>query len=480
VIALAMLAMAAQAQASCAVQGTIVDGVSGNGLARVRVYAVSEGNAAAVLRRSGEGGRFCFEQLTAGKYRVEARRSGYLDGEGPAVEVARGRAMPDVRVKLLRRPVVSGTVLRPDGQPAPGSELSVWRRNRTGPYQVSIIETDDRGMFRLSDLAPGTYYLSAKRNLQANDQRTVEYLNNKGERPRVQEAPTYFPGVLAFAEARPIVLKAGQEVNGILIGLREGTPRRLSGRVVGFSEDLTFEILPLEEGQEGVSFTPAPDGQFMRGDLAPGKYVVYVDGDSRRAEQVVDLTNGDVDGMVVQPQPTFAIPVTVTGGDGSKLTLMNTGARRELHRIDHGQISGLLPGVYRLWMTFPPSWYIKSVTLKGKPVAPDRVELSGAQDGPLEVALSSGMARIDGHLTEATSGPVTIVLAHGEEWRVEQTDLEGRFTFAAVVPGKYRIYAVEGFDEDSWDADAGAALPGTDVELAEREVRRLALPVVHQ
>src|SRR4051812_49066742 len=64
--------------AACALEGTVTDGVTGKPLPGVRVYARVQGDdtGPAYLRRSDAQGRFCFERLAPGTYRVIAQHLG--------------------------------------------------------------------------------------------------------------------------------------------------------------------------------------------------------------------------------------------------------------------------------------------------------------------------------------------------------------------------------------------------------------------
>ena len=66
---------------ACALEGTVTDAATGKPIAAVRVFARPQGDAspAAYLRRSNEQGRYCFERLAPGTYRLLAQRLGYLD-----------------------------------------------------------------------------------------------------------------------------------------------------------------------------------------------------------------------------------------------------------------------------------------------------------------------------------------------------------------------------------------------------------------
>src|SRR5580658_696164 len=185
------IAAQSAAQPACALQGTVMDAVSGKPLAGVKLFAHEisvESETAANLRKTDAQGHFCFERLAPGRYRAIAQRAGYLDQlygalpggrQGIELAVKADAKLPPANIKLTPRPVLTGMVLHADAQPAPGSEVTVWQRvyTRDGPGEDSVESgnADDRGIFRFADLAPGTYYLSAQPDSNDGDRLSMEF-----------------------------------------------------------------------------------------------------------------------------------------------------------------------------------------------------------------------------------------------------------------------------------------------------------------
>jgi hypothetical protein len=122
-----------------------------------------------------QDGRFVFDRIEPGEYRINAQKSGFapmgMPGLPPmtpaAVTVVAGQQVT-VDLHLLRGGVISGRVFDPKGEPLTDAQVTALRRmpaprnpsgqNRllpapmTGPQQ-----TNDLGEFRISGLAPGDY-----------------------------------------------------------------------------------------------------------------------------------------------------------------------------------------------------------------------------------------------------------------------------------------------------------------------------------
>ena len=116
-------------------------------------------------------GRFVFRNLNHGNYQLTAEKSGYVPGEFGArrprgssrsIVIVAGQRRRDVIIRLWRHAAITGTVVDEAGEPLIG--VSVTASRRTAPVgRVKFVmegystTTDDRGMYRISRLVPGTY-----------------------------------------------------------------------------------------------------------------------------------------------------------------------------------------------------------------------------------------------------------------------------------------------------------------------------------
>jgi hypothetical protein len=124
-----------------------------------------------------EEGRFFFADLPAGGYFVQATKDGYAPGtygqrrgwgQSQLLTLGEGERLTDVTLRAWKCAVIAGTVVDEAGEPVVGIAVRalikyvVAGRTRFGnreviPELVPSATTDDRGMFRLSQLMPGTY-----------------------------------------------------------------------------------------------------------------------------------------------------------------------------------------------------------------------------------------------------------------------------------------------------------------------------------
>jgi hypothetical protein len=241
----------------------------------------------------GEG-RFFFTDLPAGEYFLQATKDGYAPGmygqrrawgENVLLSVAEGERLTDVTLRVWKYGVIAGTVVDEAGEPVVGVAVRalikevVAGRPRYGnmqviPELVPIAATDDRGMFRLSQLMPGTYVVlvpSTQTTLPASfversdsELRSDLFFAGVPEvsllgQPRTQQAgdfalltlnrvlippppspagrmavypTTYFPAAATAGAATPIRLEAGEERTDVTISVRPVPAVRVSGRLV--------------------------------------------------------------------------------------------------------------------------------------------------------------------------------------------------------------------------------------------------------
>ena len=239
-------------------------------------------------------GRFFFTGLPAGEYYMAAARDGYAPGtygqrqafgQSLRLSLGEGEQAADVRLRMWKYGVIAGTVVDEAGEPVVGVAVRALIRNvvagRTQYGNPEVISelvpsapTDDRGMFRLSQLMPGTYVvvvpsthttLPAAALAQSNTElRSDLFFSGVTEvallgQPRTQQvgdaalmsssrvpippAPsstgrmetyrtTYFAAAATAAAATQIAIAAGEERGDVTIALRPVPAVRVSGRLV--------------------------------------------------------------------------------------------------------------------------------------------------------------------------------------------------------------------------------------------------------
>ena len=319
----------AEGKADLSYSGTVINSATGEPIRRAFVEllhfghrdvappadASSPGVPAAPASKSAftdAGGAFRFEGLGRGTYRVAANKPGFAPG--PATEGGEPRqfdlenSREGVRLQLAPLGVISGRVTGSDGQPLRFITISLLTRTVTEGLRraapARTVATDDRGQYRLWNLAPGKYFLRA-------GGRAAVTLSYPGDQAPVfaeyeSSVPAYFPGAPDLESASAIEIKPGSTLQADLT-LRLEPARKVRGRLrdVAPDEPVTFELLQQGENvRAGLASVNAYTGAFQLHDVAPGTYTLRAT-QGRRARGETPLTVGekDVDGVVVTLSP---------------------------------------------------------------------------------------------------------------------------------------------------------------------------------
>jgi protocatechuate 3,4-dioxygenase beta subunit len=149
-----------------------------------------------------------------------------------SVNLGEGEAITKVDFELVRGGVVTGRITDADGRPLIGEVVNVVQNHGTAPaWPVTMVEdgrklTDDRGIYRIYGLSPGSYRVSVG---QAANDRNGSVMGFGGS----QYVKTFYPGVQEEAKAALIEVKEGSEDRNIDIMVNKpGSGFSASGRVV--------------------------------------------------------------------------------------------------------------------------------------------------------------------------------------------------------------------------------------------------------
>jgi hypothetical protein len=234
------------------IKGRVV-GDDGKPIANVPVIAAPIGRSAA--RRPGlpgqgaqtsadDDGFFEFEGLAPTSYAISASAPGFItppvaDENGSGVY----RAGDVANITLVRGGVITGKVMNASGNPLTGVGVNAIRvGGLDGEDDDQVVfqgfgrawRTDDRGVYRIYGLVPGSYIIQAGQTGQTGQ--TGQFGGPQGARlnflsPFSEDAPTYYPSSTRDV-ATPVSVRAGEEVMGIDINYRGDKGRVVSGRVV--------------------------------------------------------------------------------------------------------------------------------------------------------------------------------------------------------------------------------------------------------
>jgi hypothetical protein len=226
-----------------AVSGTVLEAGSNTPVAGAQVTLMSF----ALLPQPGrppeplvattdQNGRYRFDALEPGRYRVSVQKAGFATMLGPGLPEATlnaGERKTDLNVIIQRGAAIVGRVLDENGEPIADANVMAWRRPPVAngaavPARLGLIpagsaaQTNDLGEFRLFGLAPGDVYVQATSR--------SGFGHSASPRPTVPLA-TYFPGTADVVGAMPITLAAGQTSGDITIRIVSAPAFQVSGVV---------------------------------------------------------------------------------------------------------------------------------------------------------------------------------------------------------------------------------------------------------
>ena len=506
--ALAVLLVAPPLAAACLIQGTVVDASTSRSIDKAQVFAKPDDwHKAAILRLSGAQGQFCFERLDAGSYSVMAVAPGYLQqvygarpgrDQGASFHIADDAAISPLTLKLQRPASIGGMIVDAGGEPVENFRVELLRKIWDKGWDsdtVTMTTSDDRGMFRFSGLASGTYYLSAE---PLGAVRSI--LDERGNPAPTVRTATFYSGSPNFAHAAAVYVEPGEEHGNLVLTLLPTPLRALSGRLSN-SLHLTpgnGAILSLWPGsaKHSTEIPIQPDGTFSAHNLEADRYTARLSIDSR-PQFTFDLTESDITGLVLEPKRTYTIrPVVMMDGHPAAGSFSIDALDTESGTVEPAELDGR--GNLTLWDIPAGLWrlsgtgdglYLKSLIIDGKARSDTLLDLRSAEPSKVEAVMSRDVARIEGSVDhpENSTLAVTVVWIDEAKSRHEASgnwvspDHTGKFTVESLAPGRYRLFAIEGFDADLWGSPeliASLREKSVALELKEGESRKLTIPVI--
>lgn len=438
-------------------------------------------------------GVFRIENVNPGEYRLSANRSGFLLGSYGAKAPNRSGAVfrldpaqqkTDLAFSMTPQAGIVGKVLDEDGDPVSGGMVQalapIWTRGKLRYRPTRTGQINDRGEYRIANLPPGKFYLSAQLSNNMQDTSTVP------GKPDIRPVRTYYPNSVNFAGASPVEVTAGQDLSGMDIHLQSVQTYHIRGRVAGFAPDKGQEgtTINLVSRDEAITYLGGqsilrPDGSFDLAGVAPGSYYLTMfnlSGQIRSmARAAVDVGDGDVDGVIlaaISPGSLKGLarlegtpPANGPQVSASNLHLslmpaemMSTfapPANAKFASDGTFTIENVMPGKFTVQASAPPGTYLKSIRFGTSEILGKELDLSGGAAGRLELIYRYGPGEIDGqldqeHNSSVKSGLVTQIVLIPEELNADGSGAhysgaspKGTFSILNVPPGQYRAYAFE-------------------------------------
>jgi hypothetical protein len=494
------VAAAPSPQAGASVEGRVTSTVNGEAVRKaiVIVRSLAEGGAAAAetyVCETDSSGRFAISGVAPGRYEVRPSRQGFesrpadrfaVKGEFPELTIASGQRVTGVELHLIPEGIFAGKVLNAEGDPMRRVNVQAMQyRYISGKRQLRTVQTgftDDRGEFRIFNLPPGRYYLRAIPNSRGGF--TMGFADGfRGQQRPENYAPAFYPNAPTPAESLPLKLAPGGELDGVDFRLSPTSTYSIRGKFSVGKPDRGMNVTARRRSNDEMlpvnpqtGFTNNGDGfSYVISNLTPGSYVVTGQifeqgnpgGVGMYARQVVDIVNGDVDGIDL----TFAPSVQLTGVvkvDGSApvnlssvhLSLAsddpynNGGMQIPVSGDGAFTIKGVTPDIYHL-RVLPADAYVKSIKNGDHELAERKIDTERISGG-LTVTISADTGSVTGAVMDEDGKPasrahVTLIpdqrLPDWEQsFKSSTSDDQGAFSFRGVIPGDYKVYAWYGVE----------------------------------
>jgi hypothetical protein len=317
---------------------------------------------------TGADGRFVFGNLPAGRFSVVATKSGYAEGSygrrrpGGApqqVTLSDTQRSADISIRIWKNAAIGGAVIDEAGEPVVGVQVRVLNSTLTGGRKrftsFGGATTDDRGVYRFSNLPPGEYKVvtspppvsvratpvaAVATTTRGRGENELTFAMAGGRGLEVGDAlmaigpglaippppvdgrvqiypPTFPPSTLNPAQSPAIVVASGEERNGVDIQLQPVPTARVSGTVIAPAGPVAASLrlvpsLADEIDSAGLAPTGGADagGNFVFPAVVPGEYRLKSSTREGAEMHWLDLpisVNGNVDGVTAVMRPALSI-----------------------------------------------------------------------------------------------------------------------------------------------------------------------------
>ncbi|HMD34149.1 MAG TPA: carboxypeptidase-like regulatory domain-containing protein, partial [Vicinamibacterales bacterium] len=221
-----------------------------------------------------DDGAFEFESIPAGTYTLIANRSGFANSNALTVAVTPGETKEHVDVALRRLSAIAGRVVDDNGDPIEGASITAMRLRPGGGRRFANAQsrrTSELGRFRLYNLQPGDYVVSA----------SLGSLNGPTAAMIPGYATTYFPGTMNPKDAQIVHVNAAEDVPGIDFSLIAVRTASIFGQMIGADGQPFQGGIQLAPSRRNAAVGGTPvgaityrDGRFEFPNVAPGDYVI--------------------------------------------------------------------------------------------------------------------------------------------------------------------------------------------------------------
>jgi Carboxypeptidase regulatory-like domain len=470
------------------IQGTVSGSDAGIALRHAIVTLSTVRGETIAEARADDRGYFCLSVDRSGRYELSANAPGYLttywgetgaNGVRRRLEIGPRQTTYDVSLSLSRGGAITGRVIDEALEPMEGVPvyaLEVAFRagmDRLVPASAATRLTDDLGRFRLYGLAPGEYYVAVSPGPFGSDG-----IDRSADREGY--AMTFVPGSPNVAAASRLSVGAAQDVETGDVTLVRTRFVEMTGKLVDeHGRPLPHHGVRLLPGSAaGIGLfteaTTAADGTFTFKSLGPGMYTVQTAPTllqpPRFASRVVSV--GERTSIVLEARPGRTVRGVIELEGGGKASYrsddlditptpvdfsaspLGVGARGRVNADSTFDLVDVW-GPHRIVVNRTPAGTgLKAILVGDEDVTDRAIDFDKVQSRQLRIILTHRVATLEGVVRDrdghaVPNCDVVMFPPDRESWdlvsrfvRRTVTDNAGRFLFAGVTPGDYRVAAI--------------------------------------
>ena len=485
----------------CSVAGMVVRKGSNEPIHFAHITLMSDGDEQKSLHgTTADDGRFTFKDVPPGDYRVTVSHNGFVTeaygarrpmDPGVPLTLSSGKHVDDLVFRMIPAAIITGRVRDENGEALPWAQvtalLTYFVQGKRTLMPASSSATNDLGEYRLFNLPPGKYLLSAGYEMSQSVGLAMAIAMGSRER-RESLVTTYYPGTTDPMQATAVNVEPGAEIRSIDFSLLPSGVFHIRGRVSGLSPGHAGfgGAVMLRKGNnrlsaampERTAAVKAEDGTFDLDQVVSGSYeisAIEFSGETpRMIHRPVEVGGADVDGVDLAFEPSVTITGHLRWED--KATAPNvplvisleqdeqafsTPPTAEVQPDGSFELKDVSADTYWVNVTGPaPDAYLKSAQF-GSSDALGNFRINPGSGATLELIGSARGAHIQGVVMNSDPVPVSgvwVVLLPEDSNRNRKrlfqsvrSGANGKFDFRGVAPGSYSLFSWDDVEEHEWD-----------------------------
>lgn len=468
--------------ATGSIEGTVLNAATGEPIRNAEVElngAAAQGGAQTDLTADTDAsGHFAFRALPAGSYWLYAQRDGYEPPweNPPGITLLSGQRKTGIEIRLFPPGTISGRVVDEFGAPLADCPVNALQpRSQGGRRSMRVggsASTNGRGEYSIQGLQVGRYYVSLRCEGELEAPHPLMPARDP-RKPILAYAPVFYPGKPDADGATPVKVTPGIETRSVDFQVHRVPAVTVRVRVDVANRSLLqrvrVQLLPPSlEYHQGPAFGSNVDrhsGELQIRAVIPGSYVLVAQTSGNGPLYYAQLplrvgaTPPDPIHIVLAPAATMSGTLQVEGDNPPALERLPimleplggfvfTRPMALANKDGTFTLADVTPGRWRLSLGPTGMPYVKSLSVGDKDVSPYGFDLAPGAGGPIRILASTKTGRV---AASAGGDGASFLLVPADpecfEWgpvRLGGTASGGQATIQRVVPGRYRLFALNG------------------------------------